>query len=96
MSIILIEMYVECVQDSDPIWLHDSSMGFLECMVLGSEWRYIAFEGALLGVLDFALENVTFTALITYGVHVSLRHVLTHLASRNLSRKALVPETFLL
>lgn len=83
-------------QDSQSVWLHDFGLHFIECMILGNEWRYIVFEAALLGALDLGLSNVAQAAIITYGVHVALHEMLSHFASRNLSRKALIPDTFLL
>lgn len=65
-------------------------------MYYGLEYTLLGFELMTFIVLDLASENYTFAAILTFVISQLIKRIFMNLTRKNLIRKALVDERFLM
>lgn len=74
----------------------DNGHSFEKVMYFGLEYTLLGFELMLFIVTDLASENYTFAALLTYVISQIIKKIFLNISRKNLVRKALVDERFLM
>jgi len=78
-----------------PFFIHDYFNSFTRTMFIGHETRLFVYEALFFCSIDMELNNVCYSALITYVVSRAIHWVRHSLGESNLSRKTLVDRHFL-
>ena len=78
------------------IFFNDDSKSFTTALLYGVEWSLLLFDLLLFAVIDMAATNYILAAVITYFGDVLIVAVRDTLGKKNLARKTLVHERFLI
>ena len=78
------------------IFFNDDSKSFTTALLYGVEWSLLLFDLLLFAVIDMAATNYILAAVVTYFGDVLIVAVRDTLGKKNLARKTLVHERFLI
>lgn len=74
----------------------DDRKSFTQVLLYGVEWSLLLFDLFMFAIIDMAASNYILAALITYFVEVFIVTARDTLGKKNLARKTLVHERFLI
>ena len=74
----------------------DDTKSFTSALLYGAEWSLLLFDILLFAVVDMAASNYILSAVITYFVDIIITTARDSLGKKNLARKTLVHERFLI
>ena len=74
----------------------DDTKSFTRALLYGAEWSLLLFDILLFAVIDMAASNYVLAAVITYFVDMIIITARDSLGKKNLARKTLVHERFLI
>ncbi len=75
---------------------NDEGKSFVSGFLYGAEWSLLLFDIFLFGIVDFAATNYTLAAVITYFADMIIVAARATFGKKNLARKTLVHERFLI
>eukprot|EP00794_Sanderia_malayensis_P012249 gene12249-13511_t len=78
------------------LFYNDPGKSFVNSFLYGAEWSLLVFDIFLFAVVDLAATNFTLAAFVTYFVDMIIVTIRASLGKKNLARKTLVHERFLI
>lgn len=80
---------------ANPLVFRDSDCGFKECLYIGHEWMVVFINTVIFALIDFALENVFFAAVLTWLIDYVRHFVFCKITMSNFSKNTLITAAFL-
>lgn len=74
----------------------DDTKSFTSALLYGVEWSLLLFDILLFAVVDMAASDYILAAVVTYFVEIIISTARDSLGKKNLARKTLVHERFLI
>ena len=78
------------------IFYNDDGKSFTNMLLYGVEWSLLVFDILFFAIVDLASTNFTLAAVLTYFADAVIVEVRDSLGKKNLARKTLVDERFLI
>eukprot|EP00741_Cyanophora_paradoxa_P020949 tig00021319_g20224.t1 len=79
----------------DPIFYFDRGQSWRRTIFEGAEYDLLILNILVYTVIDFATTNTPVAVVVTYFVEWALNYLRDHFGTRNIARKALIDEKFL-
>ncbi|XP_065896707.1 meckelin-like isoform X2 [Dysidea avara] len=78
------------------LYTDKGSFSFTSIIFYGNEWSLLLFDILLFAIVDLVGQNYVLAAIVTYIIGWGIRYMRDYLGKRNLGRKTLVDDRFLI